>query len=193
VYALALALACAACSAAQPKPKRAQSPVVRATQGEIRTLPERPAARATAVRELSAMLIDLYSRGFLPPIGVRGSMTPRPTPRSRAPLADVFTDEAGASLEAHRDAFSPGAGVTVATGTIGWSGIVTADGDSPTSALVTVDFTATGRSDEARGVRVRQTGQLYCVRTQSGWRVAGFDVRLSAERLSAPAPGASPR
>lgn len=139
------------------------------------------------------MLIDLYSRGFLPPIGVRGRTTPHPTPRSRAPLSDLFTEDARASLEAHRDAFSPGGGMTVSSGTIGWSGVVTADGDSPTSALVTVDFTATGRSDDSRGARVHHTGQLYCVRTQSGWRVAGFDVRLSAERLRAPAPGGSPR
>lgn len=154
--------------------------------GDLRTMPAVPDAALARLRaDLGTWLADLYARGFLPPIAVRSSATPRPTPRPRPPVADLFTQEARATLEASRDAFAPGDGATVRAAVVRYGGVATIEDGRPTTALLSVELEANGRLDQSR-MRLKQSGQLLCVLTPDGWRVAGFDLQLTSERLESP-------
>jgi hypothetical protein len=174
---------------------------VKAVAGEIRTLPESPdAVRKRISDDLAGLLGDAYARAFLPPIVVSTSPRPKtPAPTARPPLGDLFTDEARATLPP--DTFAPGENVSVTRGTVRFTGVATVEGDAPGSALVSVDFEAAGLLRPAPGdplgmrrrpVRLKQTGQLLCLRTEAGWRIAGYDVRLTVERQVVP-PSETPK
>jgi hypothetical protein len=203
-----LALA-AGCTRSGPKPasQPTPAPAVAPVPAELRTVPGvSDAARARAGAELGAVLKDLYERAFLPPLpapkaakakGKLRSPTPKPTPVPRPPPGELFTDDARTALEANADAFRPGPQATITRGTVTFSGVATMDGESATSALLSVSFAGGGAlrplvgdplGVTPRTLRARQTGQLLLQRTASGWRVAGFDVQLTIERLVLASP-----
>lgn len=198
-----LATGCFA-GAPQPTPRPTPVPVILVLPGELRTVPAAPDPVVARLRdEVAAFLSDLYSRGFLPPLPPprppppKKDASPAPTPTAipRPPVGELFTDAARAALPP--EVFSVEAGATVGHGTLSFAGFGVVEGDTPTSALLSVDLGASGRvivgdavhtPRAERALRVRQTGQLLLVRTPAGWRVAGFELSLAGRREE---PGAT--
>jgi uncharacterized protein YhdP len=84
--------------------------------------------------------------------------------------------------------------VTITEATVRFRGIATVDQDAATSATLAVDFTGTGHAGgPAAPVRLDQSGELLCVRTDQGWRVGGYDVHLNEKRVAAEQATTSPQ
>lgn len=196
-------LVCTACRSGAPQSKRPAPPPAQivARAGDLQTLPDVAAeTKAAIAADLSALLSGVYERALLPPLppaSPRPGRTPGP-PVARPPFGELFTAAARSAAESVPDAFAAGPGATVRRGTVDFGGVVTVQDGTPVEALLTVDLRADGRLAERRSssvpLRLRQSGRLLCVRTESGWLVAGFDVELTAERaIPGATPTASPR
>ena len=170
-------------------------PAIEVAAGKLATEPKASAeALDEASTELSATLLDVYARAFLPPLPPPAASpssdgTPPPaTPIARRPAANYFLTPARAALA---NVFTVDPAVTVRSGTLKFSGIGTLRGKEPDAFLLEVTFSARGELAPPYGrptpgpsptptpeLRIVQEGLLYVVRTSSGWRVAGFDLEL---------------
>ncbi|HVE90867.1 MAG TPA: hypothetical protein VNE62_01000 [Actinomycetota bacterium] len=188
------------------RPRPTPQPAIPATAREPLGVLEgtTDAVRDIQTSELSALLTDLYQRAFLPPLPPPAATAakrtgPPPTPVPRPDPAELVTQEAQPAFASGRTAFASG-DATVRDGRVSFAGMVLTEQDRGVTALLEVEFTGTGSVPVAgtavRPLRLRQAGQLYCIRTDQGWRLGGFDVQLTAERevpppsAKAPAPRA---
>lgn len=190
----------------EPSPAPTPTPAISVVAGDLTIFGEGDAGPARD--ELVAVLTDVYERAFLPPIPVptppAPDATPPPGPPPRPPLEELFTSRAG-SVAAGNDTFRPAPDERITRGVLTFTGLLTVDEHSSAQALLDVDLDAHGFVERDRdetpdpdaappAVRLRQVGQLLLVHTEAGWRVAGFDLRLEADRQIGPArPRASAR
>jgi hypothetical protein len=146
------------------------------------------AVQQSVEADLSAFLRILYERAFV--VGVQISPSPSPLSGQTARIEELFTRNAQAALRTHPDVFDAGT-VFVTTGRVTFDGVVSFDRNAPRTALLHVALDASG---VARGspIRVAQTGNLLLNRSPVGWRVAGFDLKLTAANAT-PAPTPSRR
>ena len=134
--------------------------------------------------ELAGFLKSVYEEAF-----ITGPPSPAPAPSalpsSAARIAGRFTRSARGALEAHPEVFDP-AGTYVTSGRLTFEGVVTFDKNTPRTALLHVDLEASGTMRGAV-VRVAQAGNLVLNRSTAGWRIAGFDLKLT-EVNATPSP-----
>lgn len=157
----------------------------------LRTVPEvSPEVRLRAEAEFERFLSELYEDAFPP----RGPQTAESSPAS---VAGQFTERAAQAFAGTGGIFALGERERVLQGLVRFGGVVTMDGDRPSSALLDVTFVASGqleppgpdsaglespREDEPpRMIELRQTAELLLVPTPDGWRIAGFDARLQVD------------
>lgn len=164
------------------------------TAGDLRIFPEASdEVRGRITTEINELLGRLYRRGFLPAAAPRTSPTPSP-----APLQELFTEQAGVAATASIAAFQAQPDERVSRGTVTFDGVVTVEQDAGVSGLLTVQLSANGSlappSGASRSLRLTQTGQLYVVHTDAGWRIGGFDLKLDVEtRGTSSSPQAAAR
>ncbi len=179
----------------EPSPAPTPMPAISAVAGELDIFPEADAGAARD--ELSDVLTAVYERAFLPPIPAptppADDATPAPGPTPRPPVEELFTAQAG-SVVARNDAFRPAPDERITRGLVTFSGLLTVSEEGSAQVLLDVDLEAHGFLEEtgdrptpdpdtpAPAVRLRQIGQLLLVRSEAGWRVAGFDLSLEADR-----------
>ena len=154
-----------------------------AAQGPLRFVPDPgPSRRATAA-EISRFLHGFYAEVFLPP---RVEPTTTPTPQPAARLARFFTARARAALNAHPDVFTPDGRVSIDNGRVSFDGLVTMSGRRPAQAFLSLAFTGRG-SVRRTPVVVSQKGSVLLLRSEQGWLIGGFDLKL-AEASVTPSP-----
>lgn len=172
-------------------PEPTPEPGVAVSAGEITFVPDAPEdVRQVITDELSQFGETLYERAFVAPeVLPEATEPPEPSPGPEERLRALFTEVARSALRDRGEVFDPGP-LTVRTGRVALAGVVTLLDGRPVEALLDVDFRATGRGPDDTAVDVRQQGQLLCVRTDDGWRVAGFDLRLTSEPVPSPSPTA---
>lgn len=168
-------------------------PGIVAAAGEITTVPGADEdVRLTLSSDLSRFLEDLYDRAFVAPEFFPqepdATEPPSPSPPPEARIRNLFTTEARAALRERPDVFDPGP-LLVRTGRVSFDGVATLRDGRPVEALLEVDFRAVAEAPGTFGVDVRQRGDLLLVAADGGWRVAGFELRLTSEpRPTPPTP-----
>ncbi|MGH7858537.1 MAG: hypothetical protein ACREQY_14530 [Candidatus Binatia bacterium] len=175
----------------RPPPEPTPEPGVSVTVGETTFVPDAPPeVRDAVTAELSRFAETLYERAFVAPeVLPEATEAPEPSPSPEERIADLFTEPARSALHDRPEVFDPGPTV-VGNGRVSIAGAVTLRDNAPTEALLEVDFTATGRAADETLVDIHQLGQLFCVRTEAGWRVGGFDLHIEAEPVPSPSPTA---
>lgn len=173
-------------TAVQPTPE----PGLRTRAGEIRTAPDVGApTRKAVVSDISEALHKLYSRAFVQPQTTPGpKASPRPLPAKR--VRRSMTNIARAALAKSPGIFDEAADLTVYSGVISYSGLVTFDGKRPVEALLDVSFggDAVPVGSLSPAVRLRQSGTIVLKNTDDGWLVDGFDLSFATRPLDTPTP-----
>lgn len=172
-------------------PEPTPEPGVAVAAGEVTFVPDAPEdVRHAVTEELARFGESLYERAFISPEVLPGATElPQTSPSPDERIRDLFTDAARTALADRREVFDPGPSA-VRTGRLSLSGAVTLRDGQPAEALLEIDFRATGTAPDDTAVDVHQVGQLFCVRTDDGWRVGGFDLELTAEPVPSPSPTA---
>lgn len=176
-------------------PAPTPEPGVVASAGEITTVPEAGEdVRRALSRDLSRFFEDLYDRAFVAPEllaedaeDTDETEPPSPSPGPEARIRNLFTREARAALRDRPDVFDPGP-LVIRTGRVSFDGVATLRDGRPVEALLEVDFRTRAEAPGAYGVDVRQRGDLFLVATDRGWRVSGFELRLTSEPVPTPSP-----
>jgi hypothetical protein len=183
-----VALAIAAVPVFVLKPRPAQRTAARgitAVAGQFGIVPIVGTVERRAIKaDLAAFLRTLYEDAFLSTNG-GAAASPSPSPQ----IEKFFAPRARAALASRPDVFSPGTGVDVLNGQVTFNGVVTTVGHKPTRAYLNVLFVGNG-SVRTTPVRISQDGQLLLLRSEQGWLVAGFDVKLKAASVT-PSPSAT--
>ncbi len=174
---------------ASPTPK----PGITAKARQVTSAPQVAAeVRGAATRDLGGALRTLYRTAFTESADTPAEPDPEATapPRPSRRIGNSMTSIARRALATNPDVFDEGAGLSVFSGAVVFSGVITFDDERPVEALLEVDFlgdaTPTGLS--APIVRVHQVGNLVMRNTESGWLVDGFDLRLATRPLVSPSP-----
>lgn len=195
-----------------PTPTPTPVPLVKASANKIRTIPKSSKKVQTRIADgITTFLDDLYERAFLPPFppptpGPEEAepASPLPTPIPRPPIGELFTKDARKALGSSDGIFRPRPDGRIFRGRVTFRGVTSLDGKNRAqTALLAVTFEASGEFEvgaptepaeelvEVLGLRLTQKGQLYLIRTNKGWRVAGFDLTLR-EREEVPPASPSP-
>jgi hypothetical protein len=158
------------------------------THGAVAFVPTAPAAnRAPVIDDLSSFLHKLYTEAFVR----QEAKGPTPAPDD-APLRRIdplFAPAARAKADAS-GVFTLGPHLDLLTGHVAYNGGITHDA-GVTTALISLTFTGTGsRTDETKPVvTVVQSGTLTAQRTETGWFVRAFDLKIT---LKPPPPTPTP-
>jgi hypothetical protein len=169
----------------------AASPVVTGIDAhakEIRTVPDVGTdTRRKAAREIADAIERVYTAALTRPVDSAAGASPSPGPARR--VRDLFTTGAVAALKKSPDVFDLGP-LVVTAGTANFSGVITFVGKDAKDALIELDFVgrATPIESTEPAVRVHQRGTLGLRRTQDGWLVQSFDLRLATRPESTPSP-----
>lgn len=171
------------------EPRRTPEPGLRATPGEIRTMPDVSATtRGELTAEIGSALVRLYERAFgdpdRPP---EPEASPGPKPSVR--LRPLLTKIARAALTKSPAVFDDASDLFVYSGTVTFEGVVTFDGKQPLEALVEVDFGGEAvPAARSPVLKVRQRGTMVLKRTGGDWLLDGFDLRFATRPLPSPTP-----
>ncbi len=169
---------CAACSSGgtSPPPPAERSVVV--THGTVAFVPDTPMSQQnTTTDEISAFLRNLYRKGFVRP----EAKGPTPAPDD-APLLAIAPAFAPAARPKLAGVFTLGRNVELLRGHLAYNGGVTRDGNVVT-ALLGLTFRGLGsRTGEPTPVvQFTQSGDMTLQRTESGWFVRAFDLRIDVK------------
>lgn len=169
-------------------PAPTPEPGVVAAAGEIAIVPEADRdIRRSTTRDLSRLVKNLYDRAFITDVDLPdATAAPSPSPGPAARIRGLFTRRARAALRVDPDVFDTGP-LIVRSGRVSFGGLVTLRDGRPVEALLDVDFRAVAEAPASPPVAVRQRGDLFLTATRHGWRVAGFELRLTSEPI-APSP-----
>lgn len=169
------------------------TPGIRVKAGEIRAVPtDSKAILDQAKAEIGETLLELYTTAFVAPEDVPASPSPAPGPSER--ISASFTKDARAALASNPGVFDETDGLSVFSGDISYSGLVSYADSEPFEAFLDVEFLGDATPDGASApvARVHQKGTLQLRRSAGEWFVSSFALRLSTRPATTPSPKATP-
>ncbi len=154
---------------------------------ELATVPDLPSSRRDQLAKDLEIFLDLfYTEAFVP---AAATATPSPFTGVRR-IERLLTAASRKALREDPDVFELGPELTVTSGDLTYSGIVTTSKGNPVEAILEIALNARAAS-EAEGVdvaRVEQTGTLILKMAGDGWRLRAFDLKLGSRPLPTPTP-----
>ncbi len=143
----------------------------------------------TVAEEVTPVLDDLYTNGFLDPTNWRDG--------DYGEVVDLFSDEAAPAAEQDLATLTLGATagdvydtVTPTRGSLKFSVLFDQDGN-PDTVVVSVRFTALGARQDGTYTAIISAGELF-LRDLGGWQITAFDVQRSDKATRAPSPSPGP-
>jgi hypothetical protein len=175
---LVFALVVPACATGETPPPPAAERTVTVTHGTVTFVPDASGAEQNKITgEISAFLRNLYRKGFVRP--EQKGPTPPPDDAPQNAIAPAFAPAARSHLSG---VFTLGRGVELLHGALAYSGGVTSEGNVVT-ALLAITFSGLGsRTGEGTPVvSFTQSGDMTLQRTETGWFVQAFDLKIDVK------------